>query len=75
MLNQYHDIHIVNVDKLTYAGCLSNLNDIQNNLRYTFFQLDICSQVKIEKILHFVVLPRWHNRLKSIADKKLHHKK
>ena len=51
MLNQYHDIHIVNVDKLTYAGCLSNLNDIQNNLRYTFFQLDICSQVKIEKIL------------------------
>lgn len=33
---------VVNVDKLTYAGNLESLESVENNLRYTFEQVDIC---------------------------------
>jgi len=32
---------VVNVDKLTYAGNLESLKDIENNTRYSFEQTDI----------------------------------
>ena len=35
---------ITNVDKLTYAGNPANLNDIENNSRYTFVKGDICDK-------------------------------
>jgi len=37
------DYEIVNLDKLTYAGNLKNLVDIQNNSRYKFYKGDICN--------------------------------
>ena len=39
-LNKYPDVHIVNFDKLTYAGNLANLKGIDES-RYTFVQGDI----------------------------------
>lgn len=36
MVNKYPDYHIVNLDKLTYAGNLENLTDIENKDNYTF---------------------------------------
>ncbi len=36
------EIFIVNVDKLTYAGNLENLKEVENDPRYVFRQLDIC---------------------------------
>lgn len=42
MLSTYDDLSIINLDKLTYAGNLENLKDIENNSYYTFVQGDIC---------------------------------
>jgi len=40
-VNKYPDYHIVNLDKLTYAGNLENLKDIENKQNYTFVKGDI----------------------------------
>lgn len=41
-VNKYPDYHIINVDKLTYAGNMVNLADIENAPNYTFVRADIC---------------------------------
>ena len=41
-VNKYPEYHIINVDKLTYAGNLANLTDIENAPNYTFVKADIC---------------------------------
>lgn len=43
-LLQRYDYEIVNLDKLTYAGNLDNLREIQNDPRYRFIQGDICDR-------------------------------
>lgn len=43
-------IKIVNLDKLTYAGNLSNLECVENNKRYKFIKGDICDRDLIEKL-------------------------
>ena len=40
-VNKYPDYHIYNLDKLTYAGNLENLKDIENKPNYTFLKGDI----------------------------------
>lgn len=42
-LTNYPTYNIVNFDKLTYAGNLANLKDVENHPNYTFFKGDICS--------------------------------
>ncbi len=44
------DIRIINVDKLTYAGNLENLKDIEGRSNYTFIKADITDAEAIEKI-------------------------
>lgn len=39
---------VLNIDKLTYAGNLESLAEIENNSRYSFQSLDICNTVAIE---------------------------
>lgn len=41
-VNKYPDYHIINIDKLTYAGNLANLDDIKDKPNYTFLKADIC---------------------------------
>jgi dTDP-glucose 4,6-dehydratase len=41
-LEHYEGVEIVNLDKLTYAGELSNLESIKSNANYTFVKGDIC---------------------------------
>ena len=41
-VNRYPDYNIINLDKLTYAGNLSNLKDIENKPNYKFVKMDIC---------------------------------
>ena len=38
------NFNIINLDKLTYAGELSNLKDVETNKRYTFIKGDICDR-------------------------------
>ena len=42
-VRNYTDYHIVNLDKLTYAGNLDNLRDIERCPNYTFVEGDICN--------------------------------
>ncbi len=41
-VEKYPDYHIINLDKLTYAGNLANLSDIEQAENYTFVKGDIC---------------------------------
>ncbi|MFR9592793.1 MAG: dTDP-glucose 4,6-dehydratase [Rikenellaceae bacterium] len=41
-VNKYPEYNIINVDKLTYAGNMANLKDIENEPNYTFVKADIC---------------------------------
>ena len=41
-VDKYPEYHIINVDKLTYAGNLANLKDIEQKPNYTFVKADIC---------------------------------
>lgn len=51
MLNKYKDVDIVNLDKLTYAGNLENLTDVEKNPRYKFIKGDICDENLVNKIM------------------------
>lgn len=42
------DHHVLNIDKLTYAGNLDSLESIANNPRYEFAQIDICDFEKLK---------------------------
>lgn len=49
MLNKYPDYEIINLDKLTYAGNLENLKDIEKNKRYEFVKGDIADPKIVAK--------------------------
>lgn len=48
MFKKHEDIHIINLDKLTYAGNLENLKGIEKNPNYTFVKGDICDKSLVE---------------------------
>lgn len=50
MVNKYPEYRIVNLDKLTYAGNLANLKDIENMPNYEFVKADICDFKKMREI-------------------------
>lgn len=41
---------VINLDKLTYAGNLESLISVENNVRYTFEQVDICNRSELDRI-------------------------
>ena len=63
MFRKYGEsIRILNVDKLTYAGNLENLADIENRDNYRFYRVDICdaeavravfAENEIDRVVHF----------------------
>lgn len=50
LVNNYPNYHIVNLDKLTYAGNLENLSDIEKANNYSFVKADICDAEAIKKV-------------------------
>lgn len=50
-VNKYPDYHIINLDKLTYAGNLANLHDIKDKPNYTFIKADICDFGNVLEII------------------------
>jgi len=50
-LNKHVDWHIINLDKLTYAGNPKNLSDLEGNERYEFVQGDICDEKLVEELI------------------------
>ena len=60
-VNKYPDYHIINLDKLTYAGNLANLKDVEGKANYEFVKMDICDfdafyrlmqEKKVDGIIH-----------------------
>lgn len=51
ILTNYPDYKIINFDKLTYAGNLENLKDIENESNYKFIKGDICDEKAVDKIV------------------------
>lgn len=60
-VNKYPSYRIINLDKLTYAGNLANLKDIEDKPNYVFVKADICdfekmielfSEYKIDGVIH-----------------------
>jgi dTDP-glucose 4,6-dehydratase len=49
-VNKYPEYNIINLDKLTYAGNLANLKDIENKPNYVFIKADICDFATILSI-------------------------
>jgi dTDP-glucose 4,6-dehydratase len=49
ILSKYPDYHVVVYDKLTYAGNLDNLRDVEKNPRYAFVRGDICDAPAVER--------------------------
>ena len=60
-VNKYPDYKVINLDKLTYAGNLDNLKDIEDRPNYKFVKMDICDfegvlrlmqEEKVDGIIH-----------------------
>ena len=73
-LKQYPQIHIVNLDILTYAGDNNNLIEIENHPNYSFIKGDICNRNLIDElfneysfsgIIHFAAESHVDNSIKK----------
>lgn len=51
LLSTYRDIKVTNLDKLTYAGNLENLRDVEDDPRYRFVKGDICDPQVVEPLI------------------------
>ena len=49
-VKKYPEYHIINLDKLTYAGNLANLKDIENEPNYRFVKADICDYERMTEL-------------------------
>src|SRR5215211_4501404 len=49
-----HDYEVVNLDKLTYAGNLDNLRDVEDDQCYRFVEGDICDRGAVEAAMQGV---------------------
>jgi dTDP-glucose 4,6-dehydratase len=59
-LKKYPEDEVINIDKLTYAGNLENLKEIEGNKNHSFHHVDICDKDKImvlmsgvDAVVHF----------------------
>ena len=50
-VNKYPEYNIINLDKLTYAGNLANLKDIEDKPNYKFVKMDICDFEAFYKLM------------------------
>ena len=51
MVCKYPDYRIINLDKLTYAGNLANLKDVEDKPNYQFIKMDICDFEQIYALM------------------------
>ena len=74
ILEKNQNIKIVNLDKLTYAGKLSNLNQVQDNENYEFVKGDICDNELVNNlfrkhhfsgVIHFAAESHVDNSIKN----------
>ena len=49
-MKQYPDIHLINLDALTYAGNPDNVKEVASDPRYTFVQADVADRPAVEAV-------------------------
>ena len=54
ILNKYPDYKVINLDALTYAGNIENLDDVKNNPNYEFKHGNICDKQLVRELVHDV---------------------
>ena len=54
ILKNHPDYKIINLDALTYAGNIENLDDVKDNPNYTFVHGNICDKKLVEQLVHEV---------------------
>ena len=73
-INKYKEYNIVNLDLLTYAGNLKNLEEIEKNKRYKFIHGNICNrelvefifeEYNIQGVIHFAAESHVDNSIKN----------
>lgn len=72
MVNNYPNYRIVNLDKLTYAGNLKNLVDVEEASNYSFVKADICDKDAIQKAFEeFEITDVIHLAAESHVDRSI----
>lgn len=75
--NKYSDYHVVNLDKLTYAGNLENLKEVENKSNYTFIKGDITDKELVNRlfekysfqgVIHFAAESHVDNSIEGPAE-------
>ena len=51
ILNKYPDYKVINLDSLTYAGNIENLDDVKNNSNYMFVHGNICDKKLVRDLI------------------------
>lgn len=54
ILNKYKDYEVINLDALTYAGNIENLDDVKNNANYKFVHGNICDKKLVRELVNEV---------------------
>src|SRR5512134_3574079 len=75
ILSTHPGYEIVNFDKLTYAGNLDNLRDVEGNADYSFIRGDICDHDAVEEaiagadaVINFAAESHVDRSIESAAD-------
>lgn len=72
-VTEYPDYNIINVDKLTYAGNLENLKDVEKYSNYQFEKADICDEKRMQEIFdQYNVDGVIHLAAESHVDRSIH---
>lgn len=72
LATRYPHYHIINLDKLTYAGNLENLRDVEQLPNYTFVRADICDHERmLELLAHYEVDGVVHLAAESHVDRSI----
>ena len=72
MLLRYPQYHVVNLDKLTYAGNLANLSDVESLPNYAFEKADICDAAALQRIFaHYNITDVIHLAAESHVDRSI----
>jgi len=72
ILSKYSDYHIVNLDKLTYAGNLDNLSDVEDHPNYRFVKGDICDIDLVNRIVKDGIQAMVHFAAESHVDRSIY---
>ena len=72
LVNKYSEYRIINLDKLTYAGNLANLRDVEDKPNYAFVKADVCDYATVGGLMRqFAVDGIIHLAAESHVDRSI----